>query len=258
MTKKIIAPFLAFTTAFISTAIVVSVPTEYAHASASNLAERTAERRAARSRGTPPVSNRILSPKSTTTQTKPTQNRRQLRINQRRSRSVSVPTKSTPTTSLSRLERRESRRSRRLAGKPVPVKQLLTDGVNMERAKQGVAPLRYHKNLEDSAQKHAFDMEIRDYFSHENPEGQRSGDRIKETGYGVINAQECRCSYKVYLGENIAKGQKTVEQVIREWMESESHREAMLSKDYQEIGVGITGDIWVLNFGSVDIEPMRK
>lgn len=127
----------------------------------------------------------------------------------------------------------------------------------MERAKHGVAPLRYHTELEASAQGHALDMKIRDYFSHENPEGQRSGDRIKETGYGVVNAQECRCSYKVYLGENIAKGQTTVAQVIKEWMESPSHREAMLSKDYQEVGVGIVDDIWVLNFGSVDITPVR-
>lgn len=254
MIKKNIAPFLTFTTAFLSAAIAIGIPTEPVFASASSLETHVAERRARRN--TPPVSNRILRPKTTTTPTT-SQDRRRLRLNQRRLRTVSVPTKATPTTSLSSLKRREARRSRRLAGKPVPVKQHVTDGVNMERAKQGIAPLRYHTDLETSAQQHAADMKLRNYFSHENPEGQRSGDRIKETGYGVINAQTCRCSYKVYLGENIAKGQSTVEQVIREWMESPSHREAMLSKDYQEIGVGIIDDIWVLNFGSVDIEPVR-
>ena len=127
----------------------------------------------------------------------------------------------------------------------------------MERATRGIAALRYHRDLELSAQAHAQDMFDRDYFSHENPEGQRSGDRIKKTGYGVVNAQECHCSYKVFLGENIAKGQTSVEQVIREWMQSPSHKEAILSRDYRDIGVGIINNIWVLNFGAVEINPAK-
>jgi len=96
-------------------------------------------------------------------------------------------------------------------------------------------------------------MKARDFFSHENPDGIRSQGRIKATGYGVINAQECRCSYKVFLGENLAKGQTTIEQVIDEWMNSPTHRDAMLSKDYDDVGVGLIDDIWVLNFGKIEI-----
>jgi uncharacterized protein YkwD len=40
-------------------------------------------------------------------------------------------------------------------------------------------------------------------------------------------------------------------------MASVTHREAMLSEDYDEIGVGILNDIWVLNFGSVSITKGR-
>lgn len=253
MIKKTIVPFMALTTAILSIVVAISIPTQQVHASAQSLEDRVAARRASRS--VAPVSNRIILQKSTSRTT--TQDRRSQRINQRRLRTVEVPKASVRSTSLSSLQRRESRRSNRLAGKPVPVKQHVTDGVNMERAKQGVAPLRYHTDLETAAQAHAQDMSIKEYFSHENREGERSGDRIKKTGYGVINAQECRCSYKVFLGENIAKGQSTVAQVIKEWMESPSHREAMLSRDYQEIGVGIVDDIWVLNFGSLEITPGR-
>lgn len=153
------------------------------------------------------------------------------------------------------MRRREKRRADRLESTEEPLKIQVANAVNMERARLGIPPLRYHPDLETAAQAHAQDMKNRDYFAHENPEGERSGERIKRTGYGVINAQECRCSYKVALGENIAKGQTSVEQVVREWMNSESHREAMLSRDYKEIGVGIIDDIWVLNFGSVETYP---
>lgn len=158
------------------------------------------------------------------------------------------------------LRRREERRADRLEDQTVTeptLKQLVTDGVNMERATRGIGALRYNLKLEQSAQAHAQDMFDRDYFSHETPEGERSGDRIKKTGYGVINAQECRCSYRVFLGENIAKGQQSVEQVVREWMESPSHRDAILSRDYKEVGVGIVDDIWVLNFGGIEINPVE-
>ncbi len=132
------------------------------------------------------------------------------------------------------------------------------EGVNMERALMGIASLSYHRDLETSAQLHAEDMLNRGYFDHETPEGLNSSDRIKATGYTDVNAQECRCTITVALGENIAKGQQTVKQVVAEWMASPSHRKAMLSKEYSEIGVGITGDIWVLNFGSVEIEPVGR
>lgn len=158
------------------------------------------------------------------------------------------------------LRRREQRRAERQEAleQERTIKEQVMDAVNMERAKRSIPALRYHPSLETSAQLHAQDMRDRDFFSHENPEGLRSGDRIKLTGYGNVNAQECRCSYRVFLGENIAKGQTTVAQVISEWMASDSHREAMLSKDYTEIGVGIVGDIWVLNFGSVQTEPVNN
>ncbi len=150
-------------------------------------------------------------------------------------------------------ERRDERRQERLKERPEPISLQIMDAVNYERAKLGIFPLTYNLTLETSAQHHADDMKARDYFSHENLEGERSGDRIKAAGYGVVNAQECRCSYKVFLGENIAKGQVTIPQVIREWMASQAHREAMLSKDYKEIGVGKVDDIWVLNFGGVEM-----
>ena len=258
MIKKVIAPLWALTRALLSALLAISLSTERVHASAHTLRDRTAARRALR--GGQPVSNRIILPRSVRS-TPAT--RRQARLNRRSIRRIEVPEipvvtgRRESTSTLSTLSRREQRRARRLAERPISLRQQVIDAVNLERAKFGLAPLLHHNSLEISAQEHARDMKVRNFFSHENPEEERSGDRIKKTGYGVVNAQTCRCSYKVYLGENIAKGQDTVEQVIEEWMASVTHREAMLSEDYDEIGVGILNDIWVLNFGSVSITKGR-
>ena len=39
-------------------------------------------------------------------------------------------------------------------------------------------------------------------------------------------------------GENIAWGQKTPEEVMKGWMNSEGHRANILNKNYTSIGVG--------------------
>lgn len=158
-------------------------------------------------------------------------------------------------------ERAQARREQRQreAKEMIPadtVKMQVIDAINMERARMGVAPVTYNRLLEQAAQAHAQDMLTRDFFNHINPEGKTPTDRIKQQGYANINPQECRCSVSWSTGENIAKGQETVVWVMNDWMNSPPHREAILSKDYDEIGVGIAGDVWVTNFGSVKLEPV--
>jgi len=262
--KRTFIPILAVITGISSTTMVVRAESSLQislHASAMESMEDRIETRRLSRLGLS-VSNSISHLKDLR------QNRSRTPLYTRRSSSSraivrrSVSSTSSSSVSLlangsSLLERSNARRAERLGELPSPIKFQLIDSVNMERAKMALPPLRAQIDLETSAQRHAQDMKNRDYFSHENPNGLRSNDRIKATGYGIINAQECRCSYKVYLGENLAKGQTTIEQVIREWMESPSHRDAILSKDYDDIGVGIVDDIWVLNFGKIEITVGR-
>lgn len=55
------------------------------------------------------------------------------------------------------------------------------------------------------------------------------------------------------LGENIAEGQNTPEQVVEEWMDSPGHKKNILEKKYKVMGVGFArkGDdeYWVVHFG---------
>jgi uncharacterized protein YkwD len=118
--------------------------------------------------------------------------------------------------------------------------------VNRERAGHGLAPLRRHPRLDDAAQAHAQDMFTRRYYSHDTPEGKSAMDRIQALGYRAR-----------YAGENIARGQYSVDEVMDGWMESKTHRDHLLSAIFDDVGFGLAFGknpggyeiLWVQNFG---------
>ena len=69
--------------------------------------------------------------------------------------------------------------------------------------------------------------EIVSSFSHTRPNGTSCFTVLNEIGAKYTSA-----------GENIAKGQKTPEQVVEAWMNSPSHRANILSSKYTKLGVG--------------------
>jgi uncharacterized protein YkwD len=118
--------------------------------------------------------------------------------------------------------------------------------VNRERTGRGLAPLRRHPRLDDAAEAHARDMFERRYYSHDTPEGKSAMDRIQAAGYRAR-----------YAGENIARGQYSVEEVMDGWMESKTHRDHLLSPVFDDVGFGLAFGknpggheiLWVQNFG---------
>jgi uncharacterized protein YkwD len=97
--------------------------------------------------------------------------------------------------------------------------------VNIERAKEGLAPLSIDKNLEKAAMVRA--NEIQTKFEHVRPNGTSFATVIKENGATYRGA-----------GENIAWGQKTPEEVVTGWMNSPGHRANIMNKNFVNIGVG--------------------
>lgn len=128
--------------------------------------------------------------------------------------------------------------------------------VNKERQVAGMRPLRLNLKLQASAQAYAEDMKNRNFFSHESPEGEIPQERIQRGGYGNVNAENCDCrSFTAAFGENLARGQQTVEDVMQDWMESPTHRANILTERYNEIGIGIEGTYWVQHFGAIETVP---
>ncbi|SFP79617.1 Uncharacterized conserved protein YkwD, contains CAP (CSP/antigen 5/PR1) domain [Amycolatopsis arida] len=111
--------------------------------------------------------------------------------------------------------------------------------VNQARSSAGCGSLRVDARLTKAAQGHSDDMSARGYFSHTTPEGVTFAERVRAAGYPRPG------------GENIARGARSAEQVMRMWMSSDGHRRNILNCSFRAIGVGVTtaGWYWTQNFG---------
>lgn len=103
--------------------------------------------------------------------------------------------------------------------------------VNIERANHGLNPLTEDWELSRVARYKSQDMRDNNYFSHTSPVYGSPFDMIKNFGITYRSA-----------GENIARGQKTPEAVVRGWMNSSGHRANILNASYNKIGVGYVAD----------------
>jgi hypothetical protein len=91
--------------------------------------------------------------------------------------------------------------------------------------------LTAESHLRRAARLHSQDMAERNYFSHDSPEGPNGDtmdERIENAGYLGWT----------YIGENIAAGQTTAEQVVETWMNSDGHCINIMSPYFEELGIG--------------------
>ena len=104
-------------------------------------------------------------------------------------------------------------------------------------------PLVWNNNLEHSAKGHAWDMANNNYFSHTSKDGRSMEDRIVFAGY-YFNG------YKSFMvGENIAMGQQSIDEVMDGWMKSEGHCKNLMNPQFKEVGVAENHHYWVQDFG---------
>jgi len=129
--------------------------------------------------------------------------------------------------------------------------------VNNERQTYGLSPLEYDTRLADIARAHSQDMANRNYFSHDNPEGQDPTERAKAAGY------PCYKDYGGYYTDGIAENifqnwlyttityynglavydwstkSEIASSTVSGWMLSEGHRQNILKSTYDKEGIGI-------------------
>lgn len=103
--------------------------------------------------------------------------------------------------------------------------------VNVERSKQGLAPLKGNWQLSRVARYKSQDMIEKNYFSHTSPTFGSPFKMIKDFGINYRTA-----------GENIAYGQNSASSVMNSWMNSSGHRSNILSSNFSQIGVGAAKD----------------
>ena len=111
--------------------------------------------------------------------------------------------------------------------------------VNVERAKAGLPALKEDWQLSRMAEHKSMDMQQHNYFSHTSPTYGSPFNMMKSYGITYRSA-----------GENIAKGQRTPQEVVTAWMNSAGHRANILNKNFTYIGVGYVanGNYWTQEF----------
>ena len=114
-----------------------------------------------------------------------------------------------------------------------PDSYLTKEGVlsftNIQRQNNNIPSLKENAVLDLMALAKVEDMFANQYFAHQSPSGKGVGDLAEDFSYQFI-----------IVGENLALGGfKDDEALVTAWMESPGHRENILNKAYQEIGIAV-------------------
>lgn len=89
-------------------------------------------------------------------------------------------------------------------------------------------PLSLSGTLASVALGHATDMAVHDYFEHHDLSGQSPADRVRAAGY-----------HEKLVGENIAYGPQSVEEVVKGWLASPGHCENIMDPRFAQMGIGL-------------------
>ncbi|MCX3266247.1 CAP domain-containing protein [Pedobacter agri] len=100
-----------------------------------------------------------------------------------------------------------------------------------------VTALTWNSNLATAASNQSKYMESINKMQHESANGKGVGDRVTASGYQWKS-----------VGENVAQGQTTENQVFNDWLKSEGHCKNMMNADYKEIGAARAGAFWTQVF----------
>jgi uncharacterized protein YkwD len=129
------------------------------------------------------------------------------------------------------------------------LERMIQQSINVQRMAYDRERLEWDDALGNFARAHSEDMAKRGYFSHTNPDGLTPMKRLEQAGF-----TKCRL-----VGENIYQNnlysrvitekkkttydwntpEKIAATTLKGWMDSESHRNTILDKEYMRDGVGV-------------------
>ena len=86
--------------------------------------------------------------------------------------------------------------------------------------------MRLSETLAGVAFGHAADMAQHNYFEHQDRSGRSPAERVRAVGY-----------QEKLVGENIAYGPKSAEEVVQGWLDSPGHCENIMDPRFAEMGI---------------------
>jgi uncharacterized protein YkwD len=126
------------------------------------------------------------------------------------------------------------------------VERYVASETNERRVAAGLAPLAYDGALATVGRRHSEDMAARSYVGHRNPEGDRLAERYAEAGVTCPGGENI---YHTPNGRLASSPGGLADHVVRSWMNSDGHREALLRERFTRQGVGVVltadGDLYV-------------
>jgi uncharacterized protein YkwD len=105
--------------------------------------------------------------------------------------------------------------------------------------------LAWNTQLLAAAKEHSTDMAQKNYFSHTGQDGRNPGQRVTAAGYIWST-----------VGENIAGGQRSVEQAMAGWINSPGHCQNLMNPNFRDVAVACVRNdastyrlYWTMNLG---------
>lgn len=95
-----------------------------------------------------------------------------------------------------------------------------------ERSYAPAPPVKLSGTLAGVALGHAADMAQHNYFEHQDLSGHSPADRVRAVGYR-----------EKLVGENIAYGPKSADEVVKGWLDSPGHCENIMDSRFAEMGI---------------------
>ncbi len=107
------------------------------------------------------------------------------------------------------------------------VNQVRADGTRCgQRSFAPAPPVTLSSTLAKVAFLHATDMAEHDYFEHEDLTGGSPAQRVRAAGY-----------QEKLVGENIAYGPKSIDEVVQGWLDSPGHCENIMDPRFAQMGI---------------------
>lgn len=102
-----------------------------------------------------------------------------------------------------------------------------------------VQEVSWDESLEAAAERHVQDMAANRFLSHYGSDGSTPYLRVTEAGFEGA-----------FFGENIARGYVTIQDVMKQWRNSEGHCKTIMDDHYYFMAVAFEDYYWVQLFGS--------
>jgi uncharacterized protein YkwD len=128
--------------------------------------------------------------------------------------------------------------------------QKLLDLLNQERAKEKLPALKPHPLLFAAARAHAANMAKQRKMEHEL-DRKNPPQRVSAVGYNWGKVSE-----NIAMAED---GEPPLSVIVKQWMESKTHRENLLDKNVSETGLGIArNDKGEIYYAQVFARPRKR